>query len=235
MTDGLRPKINYVGINVLFLDVELITKKMGRELGNSPRKGTFGTNISFDIDEASAPIRRRIKQETHKKNDATEYNQKLTECPGCGSEINHEEWLDCLVGFVSGAYEFEIGNPVRARIVQNLRNQTAKINLPQPKENWELAIVGKLMTEIEKIVLAEVNRNQQKQVASAGLSEIERNELIAETEARTINSMAIEIQEALIAELTPRLEQEIRAQVERELWQQFEQEWKNRSANNLGE
>ena len=235
MTDGLRPKINFVGINVLFLDVELIMKKMGRELGNSPRKGTFGTNISFDIDEASAPVRRRIKQETHKENDATEDNQKLTECPGCGSEINHDEWLDCLVGFVSGAYEFEIGNPVRARIVQNLRNQTAKINLPQPKENWELAIVGKLMTEIEKIVLAEVNRNQQKQVASAGLSEIERNELIAETEARTINSMAIEIQEALIAELTPRLEQEIRAQVERELWQQFEQEWKNRSANNLGQ
>jgi len=32
---------------------------------------------------------------------------------------------------VSGAHDFEIGNPVRARIVQNLRNQTAKINLPQ--------------------------------------------------------------------------------------------------------
>jgi hypothetical protein len=91
------------------------------------------------------------------------------------------------------------------------------------------------MSEIEKIVVAEVNRNQQKQVASAGLSEIERNELIAETEAKTINSMAIEIQDALIAELTPRLEQEIRAQVEQELWQQFEQEWKNRLTNKLAE
>ena len=210
-------------------------KRMGRELGNSPRQGTFGTNISFDLDETSAPVRRRMKEETLKEIDSTGGNDTITECPGCGSEISHDEWLDCLVGFVSGAYEFEIGNPVRARIVQNLRNQTAKINLPQPKENWELAIVGKLMAEIEKIVLAEVNRNQQKQVASAGLSEIERNELIAETEARTINSMAIEIQEALIAELTPRLEQEIRAQVEQELWQQFEQEWKNRSANNLDE
>ena len=208
---------------------------MGRELGNSPRKGTFGTNISFDIDETSAPVRRRMKEENLKEIDSTEVIDTITQCPGCGSEISHDEWLDCLVGFVSGAYEFEIGNPVRARIVQNLRNQTAKINLPQPKENWELAIVGKLMAEIEKIVLAEVNRNQQKQVVSAGLSEIARNELIAETEARTINSMAIEIQEALIAELTPRLEQEIRAQVEQELWQQFEQEWKNRSANNLGE
>ncbi len=208
---------------------------MGREFDNNPRKGTFGTNISFDIDETTAPVRRRVKEENHKEIDSVEDNDTLTGCPGCGSEISHDEWLDCLVGFVSGAYEFEIGNPVRARIVQNLRNQTAKINLPQPKENWELAVVGKLMAEIEKIVLAEVNRNQQKQVASAGLSDIERNELIAETEARTINSMAVEIQEALIAELTPILEQDIRAQVEQELWQQFEQEWKNRSANNLGE
>ena len=210
-------------------------KKMGREIDNSPRKGTFGTNISFDIEEASAPARRRMRNDNNKRTDDTEQVGSLTGCPGCGSEINHDEWLDCLVGFVSGAHEFEIGNPVRARIVQNLRNQTAKINLPQPKENWELAIVGKLMAEIEKIVLAEVNRNQQKQVASQGLSEIERNELIAETEARTINSMAIEIQEALIAQLTPRLEQEIRAQVEQELWQQFEQEWKNRSTNTLAE
>ncbi len=208
---------------------------MGREFDNNPRKGTFGTNISFDIDETTAPVRRRVKEENHKEIDSVEDNDTLTGCPGCGSEISHDEWLDCLVGFVSGAHEFEIGNPVRARIVQNLRNQTAKINLPQPKENWELAVVGKLMAEIEKIVLAEVNRNQQKQVASAGLSDIERNELIAETEARTINSMAVEIQEALIAELTPILEQDIRAQVEQELWQQFEQEWKNRSANNLGE
>ena len=210
-------------------------KKMGREIDNSPRKGTFGTNISFDIEEASAPARRRMRNDNNKRTDDTEQVGSITECPGCGAEINHDEWLDCLVGFVSGAHEFEIGNPVRARIVQNLRNQTAKINLPQPKENWELAIVGKLMAEIEKIVLAEVNRNQQKQVALQGLSEIERNELIAETEARTINSMAIEIQEALIAQLTPRLEQEIRAQVEQELWQQFEQEWKNRSTNTLVE
>ena len=208
---------------------------MGREVDNSPRKGTFGTNISFDIEEASAPARSSMSHGNNKQTDTTEQISSITGCPGCGSEINHDEWLDCLVGFVSGAHEFEIGNPVRARIVQNLRNQTAKINLPQPKENWELAIVGKLMAEIEKIVLAEVNRNQQKQVASQGLSEIERNELIAETEARTINSMAIEIQEALIAQLTPRLEKEIRAQVEQELWQQFEQEWKNRSTNTLVE
>ena len=46
-------------------------------------------------------------------------------------------------------------------------------------------------------------------------------------------STKLEIQEALIQELTPRLEQEIRAQVERELWEQFEEEWKNRSISKV--
>ena len=205
---------------------------MGRELGNSPKKGTFGTNISFDIEETSAPVRRRSRQQNNQDDVRVDEEETLTGCPGCGSPINQEEWLDCLVGFVSGAYEFEIGNPVRARIVQNLRNQTSKMNLPNPSDRWELAVVEKLMTEIERIVLAEVTRNNQKQVVDSGLSEIERQELIAETETRVINTMALEIQEAVIADLTPRLEQEIRAQVERELWQQFEQEWKNRMDNN---
>lgn len=201
---------------------------MGRELGNNPKKGTFGTNISFDIEETSAPVRRRSRQQHNQDDVRVDEEESLTGCPGCGSPINQEEWLDCLVGFVSGAHEFEIGNPVRARIVQNLRNQTSNMNLPNPSDRWELAVVEKLMTEIERIVLAEVTRNNQKQVADSGLTEIERQELIAETEARVINTMALEIQEAVIADLTPRLEQEIRAQVERDLWQQFEQEWKNR-------
>ena len=205
---------------------------MGRELGNSPKKGTFGTNISFDIEEPSAPVRRRSRQQNNQDDVKVDEEESLTGCPGCGSPINQEEWLDCLVGFVSGAHEFEIGNPVRARIVQNLRNQTSKMNLPNPSDRWELAVVEKLMTEIERIVLAEVTRNNQKQVADSGLTEIERQELIAETEARVINTMALEIQEAVIADLTPRLEQEIRAQVERELWQQFEQEWKHRMDKN---
>ena len=85
---------------------------------------------------------------------------------------------------------------------------------------------------IDGLLLKKAVSEKQKQVVDSGLSEIERQELIAETETRVINTMALEIQEAVIADLTPRLEQEIRAQVERELWQQFEQEWKNRMDNN---
>ena len=92
-------------------------------------------------------------------------------------------------------------------------------------------MVKKLMAQIEKIVVAEANRTQPKQVITTGMAENERQLLIAETETRIINTMAMEIQEALIAELTPRLEMEIRAEVERELWQQFEEEWKNRTVS----
>ena len=206
---------------------------MGRELGSSARKGTFGTSISFDIDDVSAPTKRRVRPRSESNRATPSEDDSLTGCPGCGSPINHDKWLDCLVGFVSGAHDFEIGNPVRARIVQNLRNQTSTMSMPNPRENWELAIVSKLMTEIEKIVVAEVNRARPKQVIDSGLSEQERTVLIAETEARVINSMAMEIQEALIAELTPRLEQEIRAQVEQELWHQFEEEWKSRTVSKV--
>lgn len=206
---------------------------MGRELGSSARKGTFGTSISFDIDDVSAPTKRRVRPRSESNRATPSEDDSLTGCPGCGSPINHDKWLDCLVGFVSGAHDFEIGNPVRARIVQNLRNQTSTMSMPNPRENWELAIVSKLMTEIEKIVVAEVNRARPKQVIDSGLSEQERTALIAETEARVINSMAMEIQEALIAELTPRLEQEIRAQVEQELWHQFEEEWKSRTVSKV--
>ena len=206
---------------------------MGREVGSNTRKGTFGTNISFDIDDVSAPNRRRVRSRSEINRPATTEDDSLTGCPGCGSPINHDKWLDCLVGFVSGAHDFEIGNPVRARIVQNLRNQTSTMSMPNPRENWELAVVSKLMGEIEKIVVAEVNRSQPKQVIETGMAEQERMALIAETEARVVNSMALEIQEALIAELTPRLEQEIRAQVEQELWQQFEEEWKNRTVSKV--
>ncbi len=199
---------------------------MIRESGNGNKRGTFGTNISFDIDDAPSPQRR--KQRT-KREPTAEIGAELNACPGCGAEIDHEHWTDCLVGFVAGAKEFELGNPVRARIVQNLRNEVSKMNLPNPRNNWELAIADKLINEISKIVSAEVNRAKSELTASGSISAVEREQIIRETEELTINNYALEIQDSLIEQLTPQLEVKIRHEVENELWQVFEEEWRNRT------
>ena len=158
-------------------------------------------------------------------------SDEISNCPGCGADISHEEWLDCLVGFVSGANEFEVGNPVRARIVQNLRNLAARMNVPTPTDSWELAVIDKLIVEIKRLVAAEVDRTNRKLTTSNELGEKEREAIVIETENRVINTMALEIQEALIEQLTPQLEVQIRQQVEQELWAQFEEEWRNRTTN----
>ena len=99
---------------------------MVRETNINPtKKGTFGTSISFDLDESPAPQRRATRKNSKaEKSDSVENNSSKINCPGCGYELNENEWLDALVGFVSGAHDFEIGNPVRARIVQTLKNAT---------------------------------------------------------------------------------------------------------------
>ncbi|MDP6870159.1 MAG: hypothetical protein QGI21_05250 [Candidatus Poseidoniaceae archaeon] len=119
-------------------------------------KGGFGTSISFDIDDIEAPVRRRARRKSTRRR----VRRDTTACPGCGGEISEEEWLDSLVGFVSGAHDFTVGNPVRARIVQTLRNEVSRMNLPSPHDSWELEVVERLMKEIERIVAAELMRSQ---------------------------------------------------------------------------
>ena len=205
---------------------------MVRETEINPKKGTFGTSISFDLDEAPAPQRRVGKKEIVKEENPLVSNSSGISCPGCGNQLEEEEWLDSLVGFVSGAHDFEIGNPIRARIVQTLRNEASRMLTPSPREEWELAVVKRLMSEIERVVQAEINRNKSENIgASPQLLEQEREEIIRATEAHVRQTMAYEIQEQLIIELQPQMEAQIRAQLEQEMWAQFEQEWKNRTQN----
>ena len=103
------------------------------------------------------------------------------------------------------------------------------MNLPNPRNYWELAIADKLINEISKIVSAEVNRAKNELTASGSISAVEREQIIRETEELTINNYALEIQDSLIDQLTPQIEVQIRQEVENELWQVFEQEWRNRS------
>ena len=178
-----------------------------RNLGSMEKTG-FGTSVSFDIDEAPAPERRRIvKRKSEEKRDSFD-----SACPGCGNEINQSEWLDALVGFISGAHDFSVGNPVRARIVQTLKNEVARMPLPNPHDDWELEVVGRLLKEIERIVTAEVRRIK--------MDEEDDNLSVVRQEIYN---------EAEIA-LRPVLELEIRQEVEQQLWQEFEAAWKERSA-----
>ena len=182
---------------------------------NPTKKGTFGTSISFDLDEAPAPQRRSIRRESKSKQKNIMSNDSSTiNCPGCGHVLNENEWLDAIVGFVSGAHDFEIGNPVRARIVQTLKNEAARMKTPSAREDWELAVVKRLMSEIERIVQAEINRNQNENLGhSPALLEQEREELIRATEAHVRQTMAYEIQEQLIIELQPQIEAQLREQI----------------------
>tara|TARA_B110000467_G_C18319886_1_gene484348 strand:+ start:1691 stop:2317 length:627 start_codon:yes stop_codon:yes gene_type:complete len=205
-------------------------KEMTREPDISPKKGTFGTSISFDLDETPIPQRRFGKREVLAEGNPNTEDYAEISCPGCGHELEEEEWLDALVGFVSGAHDFEIGNPVRARIVQTLKNEASRMKTPTAREDWELAVVKRLMSEIERVVQAEINRNKNEENGtSPELLVLEREELIRATEAHVRQTMAYEIQEQLIMELQPQMEVQIRAQLEQEMWAQFEQEWKNRS------
>jgi hypothetical protein len=204
---------------------------MVSETGVNPKKGTFGTSISFDIDETPKPMRRKGREKIDLMESNTAESDEISNCPGCGADISHDEWLDCLIGFISGAHDFEVGNPVRARIVQNLRNLAARMNVPSPTNSWELAVIDKLIIEIKRLVAAEVDRTNRKQTNPNKLGDEEREAIVIETENRVINTMALEIQEALIEQLTPQLEVQIRQQVEQELWAQFEEEWRNRTTN----
>ena len=109
-------------------------KKMVRETEVNPKKGTFGTSISFDLEESPTPRRRIGKKEIKQEENRLAVDSSEISCPGCGHELKEEEWLDSLVGFVSGAHDFEIGNPVRARIVQTLKNEASRMKTPSARE-----------------------------------------------------------------------------------------------------
>ena len=177
-----------------------------RNLGSMEKTG-FGTSVSFDIDEVPTPERRRIS----KRKKVEEEVDDESACPGCGHEISQSEWLDALVGFISGAHDFSVGNPVRARIVQTLKNEVARMPLPNPHDDWELEVVGRLMKEIERIVTAEVRRMK--------MDEEDDNSSTVRQEIYT---------EAEIA-LRPVLELEIQQEVEQRLWKEFEAAWRERT------
>ncbi|MCS5533775.1 MAG: hypothetical protein NZ736_05920 [Candidatus Poseidoniaceae archaeon] len=188
--------------------------------------------MSFDLELAPTPKRRngRNSEESETPTELVHDDSVAVGCPGCGSNISDEEWVDSLVGFISGATDFEVGNPVRARIVQTLKNEASRMNVPHPTESWELAIVSRLMKEIERIVQAEINRYHSEHNDSEQISSTQRQEIEKSTEERVRSDMALEIRDQVIMEIAPILEAQLRQEIEQQLWTEFENEWKQRSA-----
>ena len=148
-------------------------------------------------------------------------------CPGCGQDLSEDEWLDALVGFVSGVRDFEIGNSVRSRIVHTLRNTVTNMDTPHPRDVWELSVVARLMEEIERIVQAELLRISSED-SEQRFSATEVQEMIQATENEIRNTMAVEIWEDVVVQVQTALEPELRKQIEQELWSEFEAELRRR-------
>ncbi|MCP2504831.1 MAG: hypothetical protein NLN65_06020 [Candidatus Poseidoniaceae archaeon] len=196
----------------------------------APKKNKFGASVSFDLEKAPEPKRRekRDAEEDHIEH-VHEIRSSATEvgCPGCGQDISEDEWVEALVGFVSGVRDFEIGNSVRSRIVQTLRNTVTNMDTPHPRDVWELSVVARLMEEIERIVQAEILRTSNEgSVQSFSVTEVQ--EMIQTTELETRNTMAVEIWEDVVVQVQTALEPELRKQIEQELWREFEAELQRR-------
>ena len=192
----------------------------------APKKNKFGASVSFDLEKAPEPKRRekRDVEETHIEH-GHEIRSSATEvgCPGCGQDISEDEWVEALVGFVSGVRDFEVGDPVRARIVQTLRNTVTNMNMPHQRDVWELSVVAHLVEEIERIVQAETLRVSNDEVeANFSISEVQ--EMLQATEIETRSAMANEIWEDVVVQVQTVLEPKLRKQIEQELWGEFEAE-----------
>ena len=194
------------------------------------RDKTFGSNISFDIEDQPKPKRRRNRPKREKNDSSGSLPDDHINCPGCGSLMDEDEWLQALIGFVSGARDFKIGNPIRARVVQTLQKEVAMMEVPNPREHWELSVVDKLMTQINQIVQAEVLRataEQSDQMYTEADVQHTINLVEQQTEQRVRDELVHEIAPQIQNELEPILRQ----QIEQELWVQFEEELDRRMAN----
>ena len=194
------------------------------------RDKTFGSNISFDIEDQPKPKRRRNRPTREKNDSSVSLPDDQINCPGCGSLMDEDEWLQALIGFVSGARDFKIGNPIRARVVQTLQKEVAMMEVPNPREHWELSVVDKLMNQINQIVQAEVLRataEQSDQMYTEADVQHTINLVEQQTEQR--------VRDELVHEIAPQIQQELepilRQQIEQELWVQFEEELDRRMAN----
>ena len=128
-------------------------------------------------------------------------NDQITSCPGCGSDVEEGDFVDVIISFVTGAFDYLEGNPVRTQTVQSLKQQAKALDMPEPQQDWVLEICARIEAQVWR------STDTQREDIRRNLEEELRRELVGE-----------------FYELVRKeVEVTIRQEVEAEMWEQFEQ------------
>jgi len=117
------------------------------------------------------------------------------------------------------------------------------MRIPNQSNEWELEVVDRLTNQITNLIQAEVSRyrmdnenpdvdmirQQALQQAREELTPVLEEQIFQQAEAKLAPLIEVQIRQQLEAELAQILDRE-RQQMEAEMWQKFEQEWKERSS-----
>lgn len=195
----------------------------------------FSSQMNFDLEENKKQKRRKRRpkggkrrskpislreadfQKPSPKNTKLDHgdiplqNNQITSCPGCGSDVNEGDFVDVIISFVTGAFDYLEGNPVRTQTVQSLRQQAKALNMPEPQQDWLLEVCARIEAQIQR------STDAQRDEIRRGLEGDLRRELVGE----------------FYEQIRQEVEQTVRKEVEAEMWEQFEQI--NRDRNNQTE
>ncbi|MDP6899610.1 MAG: hypothetical protein QGF94_02100 [Candidatus Thalassarchaeaceae archaeon] len=201
----------------------------------------LSSQVSFDIEAPSKPVRRRQKKE---KGDESihDTDELVTSCPGCGADLPESEFVEAILSFVTGAADYLGGDPVRVRSVQMLQQIISQGRLPDPHSEWSMEVVQRLQQHIEHMaderarllhrqeigtiemgVQMEVENRLRAELAESMRAEIE-NEIVGEVAV----AIRDQVREQTIQEMVP----QIRAEIEKEMWEEFEEVMRKERAKN---
>lgn len=134
-------------------------------------------------------------------------NEQITSCPGCGSDVDEGDFVDVIVSFITGAFDYLAGDPVRTQTVQSLRQQAKALDMPEPQQDWMLEVCARIEAQVRR------STDAQREEIRSGLEKELRNELVGE-----------------FYELVRKeVEVTIRQEVEAEMWEQFEKIYQERN------
>ena len=190
---------------------------------------TFGTSISFDLDLTPSKTSRREKkvEAVDQPGNVPTSGSAEVDCPGCGATISQDEWIQALVGFVSGARRYDLGETVPGNVVQTLRNTVSNMDLPQPTNVWELSIVNRLSQEFDLLLQEGIERTLSEMGDLYTRDEVDA--YVERVRAETLAAAEHELAQRIETEVREGLEVQLRREIEQELWKQFDEELQRRS------